>query len=187
MAVNKLSFTPSFSLGCRASNGLEPLQRFPRRLTDETRSPKPAEAGRNNPHRLTPLKRGVNETIVRNPKTLNPIPLLLMSASVFSASLAAQPAAGTNQLPIVTANTGFALDLYQREKSNPGDLFFSPYSLSTALAMTYSGARGQTAAEMARVLHFNLPQTEVPVAFGELKRQLDTITGTKSVKLDIAN
>src|SRR5215470_299145 len=76
-----------------------------------------------------------------------------MTALAFGAPLAAQPAPATNPLPIVAANTSFALDLYQREKSTSGNLFFSPYSISSALAVTYSGARGQTETQMARVLH----------------------------------
>jgi len=136
---------------------------------------------------FTPLKRGVNETVRFKTRRINLILPLLMTASVFGAPLPAQPTPGTNQLPIVGANTSFALDLYQREKSNPGNLFFSPYSLSTALAMTYSGARSRTAAEMARVLHFNLPQSEVPPAFAELTRQLDAISRSDTLKLDIAN
>jgi hypothetical protein len=42
----------------------------------------------------------------------------------------------------VDGNTAFALDLYQRLKDQPGNLFFSPYSISASLAMTYAGARG---------------------------------------------
>ena len=55
---------------------------------------------------------------------------------------------------VVAANNQFALDLYSKYKSNDGNVFFSPYSISTALAMTYEGARGQTADEMQSVLHF---------------------------------
>ena len=51
-------------------------------------------------------------------------------------------------------NLAFGLDLYTQVKGN-GNVFFSPYSVSTALAMTYAGARGATQKEMARVLHFN--------------------------------
>ncbi|MCX6776958.1 MAG: serpin family protein [Candidatus Micrarchaeota archaeon] len=57
---------------------------------------------------------------------------------------------------VVTANNQFASDLYSQYKSQNGNLFFSPYSISTALAMTYEGARGQTAEEMQAVFH--LPQ-----------------------------
>lgn len=57
----------------------------------------------------------------------------------------------------VEANNGFAFDLYgelARKNSNEG-LFFSPYSLAVALSMTAEGARGETAGQMARVLHFS--------------------------------
>jgi len=56
----------------------------------------------------------------------------------------------------VTANSDFGLDLYrQLAKAAPGkNLFFSPYSMSSALAMTAEGARGATAEEMGKALHF---------------------------------
>jgi serpin B len=59
----------------------------------------------------------------------------------------------------VSGNTDFAITLYGKLKySNPkGNLFFSPYSISTALAMTYAGARGNTEKQMATTLHFTLP------------------------------
>lgn len=68
-------------------------------------------------------------------------------------------AAQADQAPAkhaVEANAGLAIDLYrQLKKQKPGpNLFFSPYSISLALAMTAEGARGQTAAEMGKVLHF---------------------------------
>src|SRR5947209_1876439 len=63
---------------------------------------------------------------------------------------------GTDVSTVVEGNNRFALDLYGRLRGEqPGNLFFSPSSLSTALAMTYAGARGETEAQMARVLHFN--------------------------------
>ena len=68
-------------------------------------------------------------------------------------------AAETGKAPnnyAVTASSDFAVDLYkQLAKENPGkNLFFSPYSMSGALAMTAEGARGETAAQMGRVLRF---------------------------------
>ncbi len=59
-----------------------------------------------------------------------------------------------NMTEIVDGNHRFALDLYGQLRLEPGNVFVSPYSLATALAMTYAGARGETAAEMARTLHF---------------------------------
>ena len=55
----------------------------------------------------------------------------------------------------VTANSDFAVDLSQLAKENHGqNLFFSPYSMSSALAMTAEGARGETADQMGKVLRF---------------------------------
>ena len=54
---------------------------------------------------------------------------------------------------LVTGNNAFALDLYSILKKEKGNLFLSPYSISSALAMTYGGARGDTAEEMAKALH----------------------------------
>ena len=56
----------------------------------------------------------------------------------------------------VAASGDFALDLYgQLARENAGkNLFFSPYSMASALAMTAEGARGETAAEMGKVLRF---------------------------------
>ncbi len=54
---------------------------------------------------------------------------------------------------IVDANNQFAFDLYSELKSESGNLFFSPYSISAALIMTYEGAKNKTAEEMQSVLH----------------------------------
>ena len=55
-------------------------------------------------------------------------------------------------------NRDFAFDLYHALRTDDGNLFYSPHSLSLALAMTYAGARGETEAQMAGVLRFSLPQ-----------------------------
>jgi serpin B len=185
MATKSLSLTPRFSGMLSVLDGVNRFNGF--RSAHPSLYNETAKTVQFHTSLFTLLKRGVNETVGFKTRRINLILLFLMITSVFGAPLAAQPGRATNQPPIVAANTGFALDLYQREKSNPGNLFFSPYSLSTALAMTYSGARGQTAAEMARVLHFNLPQSEVPPAFAELTRQLDAISRSDTLKLDIAN
>ena len=53
-------------------------------------------------------------------------------------------------------NSAFAFDLYQALKEEDGNLFYSPYSISLALAMTYAGARGETEQQMADTLYFIL-------------------------------
>jgi len=56
---------------------------------------------------------------------------------------------------IAKANNQFALDLFSqiRKRTREENIFFSPFSITTALTMTYEGARGKTAAEMESVLH----------------------------------
>uniref|UniRef100_A0A8D0LBQ7 Serpin domain-containing protein n=1 Tax=Sphenodon punctatus TaxID=8508 RepID=A0A8D0LBQ7_SPHPU len=58
---------------------------------------------------------------------------------------------------LCNANTHFALDLFQKfnEASPAGNIFFSPFSISTALALVSLGAKGNTATQMSKTLHFN--------------------------------
>jgi serpin B len=88
---------------------------------------------------------------------------------------------------VVEGNTAFALDLYQELKDTKGNLFFSPYSISTALAMTYAGARENTAKQMADVLHFPSGQKEVHPAFGQLETLLNEVQTKGDVQLNVAN
>ncbi|MCW5833743.1 MAG: serpin family protein [Labilithrix sp.] len=70
----------------------------------------------------------------------------------------------------------FAIDLYHAvAKEAPGDdVFLSPVSVSTALAMTFAGARGETRAEMQAALAFNLPEERLHTAFNWLDLQLSS-------------
>lgn len=72
----------------------------------------------------------------------------------------------------VEDQVAFAADLYRQVHTEPGNLFMSPLSISTALAMTYAGAAGNTAAEMATTLHFELPPAELHAAFNHLDLEL---------------
>jgi serpin B len=102
-------------------------------------------------------------------------------------SLSAGPTLATQTTQLVQGNTAFALDLYARLKQQEGNLFLSPYSISTCLAMTYAGARGNTEKQMAQVLHLSTDQAQVHSAFGELQRQLNAGAGQKGIELSIAN
>jgi serine protease inhibitor len=77
----------------------------------------------------------------------------------------------------VAGNTAFALDLYARLSAKPGNLFFSPFSISTCLAMTYAGARGETETQMAQVLRFNQGGARFHSSFAEL---LHRVNGDKT-------
>jgi serpin B len=89
---------------------------------------------------------------------------------------------------IVRGNTWFALNLFRRLRDAPGNLFFSPYSISTALAVTYAGARGETERQMAHALHVTLDQGQLHPAWAALQAELDAVAaGWEDMLLSIAN
>jgi len=96
---------------------------------------------------------------------------------------------------LVNSNTAFACDLYARlaapKEAAPQDrpnLFFSPFSISTAVAMAYGGARGETETQMAAVMHFDLSQAKLHPAFRQLLTSLRArAEGKKAYDLKIAN
>ena len=78
---------------------------------------------------------------------------------------------------LVEGNSVFAFELYRalREselRESDGNFFYSPHSISVALAMTYAGARGETAQQMADTLHFLLGQEKLHPAFNWLDTEL---------------
>jgi len=89
----------------------------------------------------------------------------------------------------IEGNTQFALDMYARLKATPGNLFFSPYSLSTALAMTSAGARGGTAQQMAGALHLAIDSEDAHAGFGALLARINggDRPGPRPETLDSAN
>ena len=135
------------------------------------------------------------------------IPILLLAAITLSAcSPAVSPEAKSDQARIlapdvptanldalVGGNNAFAFDLYQSLRSADGNLFYSPYSISLALAMTYGGARGETESQMAQALHFDLPQVDLHAAFNRLDLDLAQSSQapekdeTQRMQLNIAN
>lgn len=80
--------------------------------------------------------------------------------------------APTNLADLVDGNSAFAFDLYQAMRAEKGNFFYSPHSISLALAMTYAGARGETERQMTDVLHFNLSQDHLHPAFNGLDLEL---------------
>lgn len=80
----------------------------------------------------------------------------------------------TDEDNMVFGNNVFALGLYQSLKEENGNLFYSPYSISSALAMTYAGARGETEQQMADTLHFVLPQARLHYSFSRLTSILNS-------------
>jgi serpin B len=74
---------------------------------------------------------------------------------------------------VVTDNNGFALDMYAKLSDGSGNVFFSPWSISAAFAMTYEGARGRTAEEMRQVLHFTADDLVRRSSFASLYNKLN--------------
>lgn len=126
------------------------------------------------------------------------LPLFAALAAAASMGLAAHalaPPAPQGDRPVnpdvaalAEGNSAFAFDLYRRLRGD-GDtnLFFSPSSISTALAMTSAGARGATAEEMAKVLHFGLPPDRLHPAFAALNAAEGGNAAGRGYELSVAN
>lgn len=102
------------------------------------------------------------------------------------------PTATLSQL--ASDNNAFAFDLYHAAAEGDANTMLSPVSVSLALAMTYAGAEGNTAAEMAEALHFTLPDDELHAAFNALDLLLsaldegeDAAEDAQPFRLNIAN
>ncbi|MGE3805547.1 MAG: serpin family protein [Gemmataceae bacterium] len=87
----------------------------------------------------------------------------------------------------VSGDNRFAFELYGKLRDKEGNLFLSPYSISTALAMTSAGARGKTDTELVDTLHLISEQAKRHAAFGELIRLTRRDGKTKGVQLSVAN
>lgn len=127
--------------------------------------------------------------------------MVLGCAANGSANEKAEIAAAAHQAA-VDGNNRFALALYQKLRAGDGNLFFSPYSVSTALAMTYAGARAETERQMAEAMWYPTsgqvleklsiagePMTaeEFAGAFGRIIRDLNAQGGTDAYELRVAN
>ena len=85
----------------------------------------------------------------------------------------ASPVVQEHELAVVVrGNTAFALDLYRTLAEVEGNFFYSPSSISMALAMTYAGARGETERQMAETLQYHLPQDRLHASFNVLDLSL---------------
>ena len=82
------------------------------------------------------------------------------------------PATRADLRELVQGNNDFAFDLYRALSDEEGNLFYSPFSISQALAMTFAGARGETERQMADTLQYRLSQGSLHPAFNSLDRAL---------------
>ena len=88
-----------------------------------------------------------------------------------------------DRLDLVQGNNSFALDLYAQTRMGRSNLFLSSYSLSLALVMAYAGARGDTARQMARALHFTLDQEQLHRGFPALEAVFHRVQAGDAVRL----
>ena len=113
------------------------------------------------------------------PKEQKPAPVNLRPETATTTATSQLPAefkqyaAAKDSSVTVDAANQFAFELYGQYKNTSENVFFSPYSISSALEMTYEGARGKTASEMQSVFHFNPdPNIRIP-SFAKLYSQIN--------------
>lgn len=131
---------------------------------------------------------------------------ILLIAAISAGLAGTENPAKVAEQAIVKGNNEFALRLFAKLRADKEgeNLFFSPYSISTALAMTYAGARGRTEAQMAEVLGFPtflpkqahtstessrpvLNNTEFHSAFGTIIQELNQRGAKGAYELTVAN
>jgi len=94
----------------------------------------------------------------------------------------------SNIAELVAGNSEFAFDLYKTLiREAEGNTFFSPFSISQALAMTWAGARNSSESEMANVLRFTLSQRDLHPAFNRLDLDLESGADEGAFEMNIAN
>ncbi len=114
--------------------------------------------------------------------------LILLLVFSFSLSLAnSSSSPSNNEQAVVKANNSFAMNLYGELNNEKGNIFFSPFSIFDALSMTYVGARGETATQMANVLHITLARKDFNSGFSNLLKEIKSNAQKEEYKLNIAN
>ena len=107
---------------------------------------------------------------------------LFLILHAFGALIAAMSYGATDYDLAATATNQLAVDLHRQLATGNENLCVSPYSIESALAMTFAGADGQTRTEMARVLHFPGDGGAVPASFASLQHSLEEMSA-KTVEL----
>jgi serpin B len=118
--------------------------------------------------------------------------LAVVLAGVLAAGASGAAASGgkpaePDEAALVKGNSEFALDLYARLRARDGNVFFSSYSISNALAMTYTGARGPTATQMAAALRFPMDGDRLHRTFAKVNRDVNGAGSKGGAELYVAN
>ncbi len=153
------------------------------------------------PHTVIHPLHTVIDHITRRPHTILKALFCILALGVFAAPAGAEKPdprdlanerdmAGPRDLAderVLTDDlAAFAADLHARLSASEGNLFYSPFSISAAMAMTAAGAGGKTLDQMRDALRLTQPLSRLHDAFGKLTARLDTVGG-KNVQLRIAN
>jgi serpin B len=121
---------------------------------------------------------------------MKPYPLILLAPLTLAVALpAAEPErpAAPDTAAVVKGNNAFAFDLYGRLREKEGNVFFSPYSIEAALAMTSAGASPGTLESMSKTLHYP-PQERLHPAFKALNARVNGTPGIdRGYELTTAN
>jgi len=120
-------------------------------------------------------------------KALTGMMVCILLAALAAPALGAGGTVPTDGKPVADGINEFALDLYGRLSPKKGNLFFSPYGISTALTMTYAGARGETARQMRDVLAFRIGDDRLHAGCANLSASLEADPKTAGYELTIAN
>ena len=117
--------------------------------------------------------------------------IYLLSAFLLSVTIYSQAAtAGKSSAPdssTVKNNNIFALELFNKLAYGKENVFFSPYSISTAIAMTYAGAKGNTKKEIGKVLHFDSNQNNLNKKLSVLLKYMNSLNSPGSFSIYSAN
>jgi serpin B len=100
----------------------------------------------------------------------------LLILQLFGALVTVMAHAATNFDLAVKATNELAVDLQRQLATGNENLCISPYSIQSALAMTFAGADGDTRTEMARVLHFSSDASAVAASFASLQHSLEEMS-----------
>jgi serpin B len=189
-----------------AAQGIDPDQVIPRGRTEPIHDLDPTDETTmfthvlartteyylHGPQQMSPpdgrLRAGTRVTLVREAGSYSQVRAGELEAYVETAALRRWSAEEEQQLARLAAGINqFAFDLYgATRQSSEDNVFLSPYSVSVCLAMAYGGARGETAEQMARVLHFDFPYLKLHGTFRALSEILAAGEG-QGYQLSIAN
>ncbi len=101
-----------------------------------------------------------------------------------------KPVEGKNPQSIADSNNVFAFSLYKRIADSVGkNIVFSPLSVSSALALTYEGAKGETSYQICKVMHFTADKDAFKANFRSLieKIEKDTTDTNRAIQFNMAN